>query len=71
MWQIRAHAPIARGTITSMTEDLHAQANAEQIRVLREALGEGVPTGPALEIAAGEATTGTAPAGDDAEVGVS
>ena len=54
-----------------MTEDLHAQANAEQIRLLREALGEPVPTREAAEVAAGEAPGLAAGPAGEAEVGVS
>ena len=40
---MRLHLRRRHVTIPPMTDDLHAQANAEQVRVLREALAGQLP----------------------------
>lgn len=47
--QMRQRVRVLHATMPGMTQDAHAQANVEQVRVLREALAA---TEPAVETAA-------------------
>lgn len=58
---MRPRFPRARATMPPMTEDTHAQANAEQVRVLREALAGAGQAGEEPPQEGGEGSSAPAP----------